>query len=121
MNISKYKITRLYTGEDGHTHFEDLDGIDLFHVGNTQKISKEIPNAGIQIYEFGKDFFCDWHLTTKPCYFIYLAGEQEIEIKDGTRRRFGVGDILLAEDTYGSGHLSQSVGETDGRALIVLL
>jgi hypothetical protein len=39
-----------------------------------------------------------------------LSGETEIEIGDGTKRRFGPGDILLADDTSGQGHISRDVG-----------
>jgi hypothetical protein len=40
---------------------------------------------------------------------IHLAGRVEIECGDGTKRRFGVGDILLADDTTGQGHISREV------------
>ena len=33
----------------------------------------------------------------------------EIECGDGTTRRFGVGDVLLADDTTGQGHISREI------------
>jgi hypothetical protein len=42
---------------------------------------------------------------------ITLSGEAEIEIGDGTVRRFGPGDVMLAEDTTGRGHVTRVVGD----------
>ena len=41
---------------------------------------------------------------------ITLAGQVEIETGDGTIRRFGPGDVMLAEDTAGHGHITRVVG-----------
>ncbi|MGH7771163.1 MAG: hypothetical protein ACREQA_02875 [Candidatus Binatia bacterium] len=38
--------------------------------------------------------------------------EIEVEIGDGTVRRFGPGDIMLADDTTGRGHITRVVGNT---------
>jgi uncharacterized cupin superfamily protein len=35
-----------------------------------------------------------------------LTGRVAITVTDGERREFGPGDVLLAEDTTGAGHLS---------------
>lgn len=43
-------------------------------------------------------------------FVITLSGCGEIECGDGSRRRFGPGDILLAEDTTGQGHITREVG-----------
>jgi hypothetical protein len=34
----------------------------------------------------------------------------EIETGDGTIRRFGAGDVMLADDTIGRGHITRVVG-----------
>jgi hypothetical protein len=41
------------------------------------------------------------------------GGQVEIEVGDGSKRRLGPGDVLLAEDTSGRGHRSRAV---DGQA-----
>jgi hypothetical protein len=40
---------------------------------------------------------------------VTLSGEAEIEISDGTKRRFGAGAIMLADDTSGRGHITRVV------------
>ena len=39
-----------------------------------------------------------------------LSGAVDIEIGDGTVRRLGPGDILIAEDLTGRGHVTREVG-----------
>jgi uncharacterized cupin superfamily protein len=40
-----------------------------------------------------------------------LSGEMEVEIGDGSKRRFKAGDVLLAEDTTGQGHITRRFGD----------
>jgi hypothetical protein len=48
-------------------------------------------------------------------------GAIEIEVTDGTRRTFRGGDILLMEDTTGSGHRTRNVEACERRSLFILL
>jgi uncharacterized cupin superfamily protein len=50
-----------------------------------------------------------------------LDGEVEIEAGDGTKRRFGTGDVLLAEDTAGRGHISRAVEGRPRKSIFVTL
>lgn len=49
----------------------------------------------------------------------FLTGSVEIETCDGSVRRLGPGDILLAEDTTGQGHISRAVAGEPRRCLFV--
>ena len=55
--------------------------------------------------------FMDWHTGTRRQYSITLSGEVEIGIADGTKKRFGPGDIMLADDTTGQGHTTHAVSD----------
>jgi hypothetical protein len=44
-------------------------------------------------------------------YSISLSGTAEIEVGDGTVARIGPGDVVLAEDLTGQGHITRVVGE----------
>ena len=48
-------------------------------------------------------------------------GPVEIEIGDGTRRVFHPGEILLAEDTTGQGHISRAVNGQPRKSLFIPL
>ena len=51
-----------------------------------------------------------WDYPTRRQYLFVLAGQMEVSVKDGTTRVFNPGDVLLAEDMTGQGHLTRSVG-----------
>ena len=119
MQLEKIKITRIYGAENGLSYFEDLEIPMLVPVGNKQKISKTLGSGSCRVFQFGADFSMDWHVTSSPACFIYMQGAQEIEVSGGEIRQFGVGDILLAEDTTGKGHKSRSISPIAGRALII--
>jgi hypothetical protein len=49
--------------------------------------------------------------TPRPGDSIFiLAGQMEIGIGNGTTRRFGPGDVVLADDLTGQGHTTRSLG-----------
>jgi hypothetical protein len=52
---------------------------------------------------------------------VNLTGSVEIEVGDGSRRMFGPGSILLAEDMTGEGHISRSVDDEPRICLFVHL
>ena len=94
------KITRLYTGKDGHSHFEEIE------VEN----EKLQPGEGIIFRHAPPGDLHQWHPAPRRQFVITLSGEAEIEISDGTVRRFGLGNIMLADDLTGRGHITRVVG-----------
>ena len=103
------RVTRLYTGDDGRSHFEDLElpltataiGAMSSAVPTTSVFFRDTANGGPEVI--------DYHVAPRRQFVIHLAGAAEIEVGDGTKRRFGVGDVLLADDTTGQGHISREV------------
>lgn len=114
------KITRLYTGKDNMSHFEEID-IPLEDKGNIGMLSKSLPATGILFRETGKDYNYGWHNTPCRQFVIMLEGAVEIEVSDGTTRRFGPGDILQAEDTTGRGHISRAIANQPRKSIFVTL
>jgi hypothetical protein len=98
-------IVRIYTGDDGQTHFEDLPP-----PGNeTQNVALQA--GGNLVFRcFPADYFIDWHTAPRRQYIFILSGLMEIGIGDGTTRRFGPGDVVLADDLTGKGHTTRSLG-----------
>ncbi len=107
-------ILRIYSGDDGQSHFEEVTlpmqpfvDVEGAHgegttLQNTTGITFRVSPPG---YELG------WHCAPRRQYTITLAGEAEIEIGDGTVKRIGPGDVLLADDLTGQGHITRVVGE----------
>jgi len=102
------KIVRIYTGADGESHFEDV-AVQYAEDGHFGRISKLVPARGVIFREVGGDYSLDFHNAPRRQYVVNLTGSVEIETGDGTRRVLGPGDVLLAEDTTGRGHISRAV------------
>ena len=56
-------------------------------------------------------YVLDWHCAPRRQYSISLSGMAEIEVGDGTVARIGPGDVVLAEDLTGQGHITRVVGD----------
>ena len=97
-------ITRLYTGEDGQSHFEELDmDIGEFPWGELKDAT------GVMFRRDEPGTFLDWHPAPRRQFIITLSGEVEIGLGDGTLRRFGAGGVMLADDLTGQGHTTHAV------------
>jgi hypothetical protein len=101
------RAARIYTGADGRSHFEDLD-IPL-KPGKYGTLSDLVPAEGVIFRETPLGGALDFHVAPRRQFVITLAGLVEIECGDGTKRRFGPGDIMLADDTTGQGHITREV------------
>ncbi|MDF3054529.1 MAG: hypothetical protein K0Q74_436 [Gammaproteobacteria bacterium] len=112
-------ITRIYTAENGLSYFEDVLPPTLYPIGKKQRVSQILGAA--RLFEFDADFQCDWHISSKRCYYLYLQGRQAVEVSGGGQKEFGPGDIILAEDLSGKGHRSWSTSHVPGRAVIITL
>ena len=101
------KVTRLYTGEDGESHFEDIE-YEL-HPSGMGLLSEKIEATGMILRETAADYDLDFHNAPRRQFIINLDASVEIEVGDGTSRVIGPGEIFLAEDTTGQGHISRAV------------
>ena len=102
-------IIRVYAGSDGQSHFEELH--PTFDLRNDQSETAElIPGSGIVIRRFEPTRSNPWHHAPGRYAVFTLSGAVDIEIGDGTVRRLGPGDILIAEDLTGQGHATREVG-----------
>ena len=114
------KVTRLYTGHDGESHFEDTELPLVYKSAGIQDL-EPIKATEIIFREVDGNLHMDWHNAPRRQFIIVLEGGLEIEIGSGTKRRFCFGDILLAEDTTGKGHITRSVKNQPRKLIIVPL
>lgn len=63
--------------------------------------------------------FAEPHPAAQPQWVVMLQGVIEVQVSDGTSRRFGPGDLLLATDTSGRGHITLTVGQPPFEALSI--
>ncbi len=109
------KIVRIYTGADDQTHFEDLD-TDTFAA-----LAAKVGEGPVRVNQTPATSVMDFHNAPRRQYVVLLAGAMEIEIGDGSKRQFGPGDVLVAEDVTGKGHITRSLGDQPRISLAVPL
>ncbi len=113
-------VVRLYTGPDNKSHFEDIQ-IPLKDAGKVGFISERYKATGVVFRETTGDYNYDFHPAPRRQYVVNLEGEVEIEVGDGTKRILRTGDVLLAEDTTGQGHISRAVAGKRRKSLFIIL
>ena len=112
---------RLYTGDDGQTHFEDVvvNFKTVEHGHNMPPIWASLPGSidvkGLRFFSTG----AGWdgskpHPAPNRQFFFVISGEMEFITSDGESRVFGPGDVFLVEDVSGIGHTSRMVSPSLG-------
>ncbi|MSQ41122.1 MAG: hypothetical protein EXR55_05635 [Dehalococcoidia bacterium] len=104
-------VVRLYSGPDGQSHLQEVP--EAFSAPGTPDADALQPAKGIIFRRSvgAAATASEWHTAPRRQYVISLQGAFEIEVADGSKRRFNPGDVLLAEDTSGQGHLTRSFGD----------
>jgi quercetin dioxygenase-like cupin family protein len=107
------KIWRVYSGADGQSHLAELplamkpftDAEGAHGEGTAMQAA-----SGITFRVAPPGYVLDWHCAPRRQYSISLSGTAEIQVGDGTVARVGPGDVVLAEDLTGQGHVTRVVG-----------
>jgi uncharacterized cupin superfamily protein len=113
-------ITRIYSGPDGESHFEDID-FPMKAIGPGDSRSDTLPATGIFIRATQGEFEMDWHNAPRRQLLIMLKGQSEVTVGDGTKRILSPGDMMLAEDVSGRGHITRAVNDQPRMSVFVTL
>jgi hypothetical protein len=112
--------TRIVSTDDGGSAFEDaelqLSELPLADVPAAMLVGGLGAARGVAFVRFA-DFPSQPHPASEPQWVVMLRGVIEVRVSDGTSRRFGPGDLVLATDTTGQGHVTLTVGEPPHEAL----
>ena len=108
------KMWRVYSGPDGQSHVAELALVmkPFVDLEGAHGLSTA-PHAasGIIFRQAPAGYRLDWHCAPRRQYSIALSGTAEIEVGDGTVVRVEPGDVVLAEDLTGRGHVTRVVGD----------
>lgn len=110
-------LRRMYKGTDDRSYFRRFDQLfpDADGVWSSVK-----PVVGFSFTHFPPGFFIDWHPEVVNNFVIVMTGELELEVGgDGSIEVFGPGDVCLAEDRTGEGHVDRMHG--DNRIAVIVL
>ena len=102
------KVTRLYTGNDQQSYFEDVE----LQFSGDQKIltTASRPATMVVFRSVPAGTVLDLHPAPRRQYLVTISGSWEIEAGKGVKRVFKAGDVMLADDTTGEGHISRVLG-----------
>lgn len=120
------KYLRVYSDAEGDSHFEEVD-VPVTHRRSpvssaSAEVSELVPASGVLFRRVVADHDPQTaHVAPRRQFVVHLAGEAEIEVSDGERRRVGPGDVVLVEDTFGKGHITRRVGEAERVTLFITL
>ena len=108
------KIWRVYSGADGQSDVEEMP-LAMKPFTDTEGAHGESTplqaGTGIVFRVSPPGYVLDWHCAPRRQSSLTLSGQAEIQVGDGTVVRVGPGDVLLAEDLTGRGHVTRSVGD----------
>jgi hypothetical protein len=114
------RVHNLYEDEAGISHFRDIE-VEWEESRQSNKFSARQAASGITFRETTQDYTVDWHPAPRRQYVINLDSAVHIIAGDGETRYIGPGEIVLAEDTAGKGHISKFVGGAMRRSIFVAL
>jgi uncharacterized cupin superfamily protein len=114
------KITRLYTGTDNQSHFEEIE-VPFESREDFGLITLPEAAKAVFIREIPPGYSYTWHNVLCREYVVMIDGTVEIETGSGKKKVFRKGDILLAEDLTGQGHRTRVIGKKKWRQIFVTL
>ena len=101
------KLTRMYEGDDGESHFEDIEvGLRSFEIG---EVSRRLFPGSVSFRVTPQDWQMDWHNAPGKTMIIIIQGAVKTEVTSGDSRTFGPGEICYAEDVDGPGHITTDI------------
>lgn len=107
------KITRFHATADGGSRFQDLEiPIDQERPDNfgfVLRQSNAWPSASIRFVKLPADLDQGWHHAPASQIVVVLSGELEVGASDGEKRRCSAGQVFVADDLTGKGHLTKVI------------
>jgi hypothetical protein len=96
---------RLYTGDDGESHMEELD------LASHRELTALQGATGVVFRSTPPGTFRDWHTAPRRQSFNTLSGAADTGRRDGTIHRLRPGDVTMAEDLTGHSHTTRVMSQ----------
>jgi quercetin dioxygenase-like cupin family protein len=114
------RCVRLWTGDDKNSHFEE--GVIALEPGQRGDwLSDKLAVATIAFQETASGGAFAWHTAPVRQLVVTLSGTLDFQTRDGEHFLLHPGNILLAEDTVGSGHSWKLTDDSSWRRAYVVL
>jgi len=114
------RCVRLWTGDDQNSYFEE-GVIELKSGPRSDWLSDKLAVASISFQETASGGAFAWHTAPVRQLVITLSGTLDFQTREGKHFLIRPGDVLLAEDTIGSGHSWRLTDDQPWRRAYVIL
>jgi quercetin dioxygenase-like cupin family protein len=114
------RCVRLWTGDDRNSYFEE-GVIELKSGPRGDWLSDKLTVATISFQETASGGAFAWHTAPVRQLVITLSGTLDFQTRGGEHFLLHPGNILLAEDTVGSGHSWKLTDDSSWRRAYVVL
>jgi quercetin dioxygenase-like cupin family protein len=114
------RCVRLWTGSDAASHIQ-LGRLEMTPGRDDDLVSAVMSATHVTFEETPVAGALTWHTAPVRQLVVTLTGSLNFSTLDGERFTLGPGDVLLAEDTAGSGHRWQLEGSDPWRRMYVVL
>jgi len=104
------RAIKLYTGEDGHSHF--IEGT-VANRDHSEAVS-------VMFNEAASHSVYDWHPAPTTQYVITLSGTLLFTMHSGATFTLKPGDVLIAMDTTGTGHKWELIDDQPWKRVYVV-
>jgi quercetin dioxygenase-like cupin family protein len=114
------RCVRLWTGVEGNSHFRD-GSLDITPGRNNDLVSTAMAATHATVEEMAGGAALARHTAPVRQLVVTLSGTLIFTTRDGEEFTLRPGDVLLAEDTAGSGHQWRLEGSDPWRRMYVVL
>lgn len=114
------RCVRLWTGADDESHVQ-TGRLEMREGRNADLVSTAMGATHVTVEETATGGTLAWHTAPVRQLVVTLAGTLVFTTRDGEEFTLHPGDVLLAEDTTGTGHQWRLVGTDPWRRMYVVL
>jgi quercetin dioxygenase-like cupin family protein len=114
------RCVRLWTGQEGGSHVQ-IGHLEMRAGRNDDLVSPLMSTAHVQVEETAGGGSLAWHTAPVRQLVVTLSGILQFITRNGEEFTLHPGDVLLAEDTAGSGHQWQLKNSDPWRRMYVVL
>jgi len=101
-------VTRIHAATDGSARIERRE-VPMQPDASGRATSADLPALRLSFRDTPPAHVNPKHRAPQRQFIFVTYGVVEIELGDGSRHRFGPGDVLFAEDTSGDGHVTRTL------------
>lgn len=115
-----FRCIRLWTGEDGQSHFE-VGEVDLQPGARGDLLSPKMGAVSVSLQETDSGGSFEWHTAPTRQFVITLSGTLDFVTREEKHFTLDSSTLLLAEDTAGGGHSWRLLDQQPWRRIYVVL